>query len=161
MNQTRTSIAAVCSCLLLFGCGGRSYEVAPVSGRVTIHEKPAGGVHVSFQPVAKDKDHISPGPGSYGVTDESGNYTLVTVEPTEPGAVVGTHQVRFTLLEENPEDVRDDVGRPIKRRLPERYADGSLTWEVPSGGTARADFDLQMDEERIRKQPPSPRLRGE
>ena len=71
MNQTRT-IAAVCGCLLLFGCGGRSYEVAPVSGRVTIHEKPAGGVHVSFQPVAKDKDHISPGYGGNHRTTNPG-----------------------------------------------------------------------------------------
>jgi hypothetical protein len=139
------TIAMVCGCLFLFGCGGRSYEVAPVSGRVTIQGKSAAGVHVSFQPVAEDKDDIMPGPGSYAETDESGAYTLQTVEPTEPGAVVGTHRVRFTLLAENPEDVRDDVGLPIKRQLPERYGDGSMTFEVPPGGTDKADFELQMD----------------
>jgi hypothetical protein len=102
-------------------------------------------VHVSFQPVAEDEDEISPGPGSYGVTDENGKFTLQTVEPTEPGAVVGPHRVRLTLLDENPESVRDDVGRPVKRRLPERYGDGSLTFEVPREGSDQANFDLQMD----------------
>jgi hypothetical protein len=144
MNRP-TATAAMCGCLFLLGCGGRSYEVAPVSGRVRVNEKPAAGVHVSFQPVAKDKDQISPGPGSYAVTDENGDYTLVTVEPAEPGAVVGTHRVRFTLLEENPEDIRDDVGRPIKRRLPEQYGDGSLTMDVPKEGTDQANFDLQTN----------------
>jgi hypothetical protein len=95
--------------------------------------------------MAEDKDDISPGPGSYGVTDENGHFALQTVEPTQSGAVVGTHRVRFTLLEENPEDIRDDVGRPIKRRLPERYGDGSQTFEVPEAGTDQANFDLQMD----------------
>jgi hypothetical protein len=128
--------------LLLTGCGGRDYQVAPVSGTVTLDKKPAAGVHVSFQPIAEEVGNMNPGPGSYGVTGADGRFSLQTVEPTEPGAVVGRHRVRFTLSQDAPPE-NDDVGRPDPPRLADRFLDGSLTFQVPAEGTASADFDLK------------------
>lgn len=126
--------------LLLSGCGGPGYEVATVSGRITLDQKPIEGLHVSFQPQATSKEDPNPGLGSFGLTDADGRYRLQLVELTTPGAVVGGHQVRFCLREER-EDL-DDAGRPMGKRLPPRYSDGSITFTVPAEGTDQANFDL-------------------
>lgn len=127
-------------CLLLLGCHTRDYEVAPVSGRITLDQKPVEGIHVSFQPEAAGKEALNPGPGSFGVTDAEGRYRLELVEPRRSGAVIGTHRVRFALLSENA--AIDDVGGPFRSRLPSKYRDGSVTFTVPPEGTDQANFDL-------------------
>ena len=136
------SLAAAALCLAAAGCGGRGYDVAPVSGTVTLDQRPVAGVHVGFQPMAPDEEHLRPGPGSYGTTDENGRFRLEVVEPAQPGAVVGRHRVRFALSEEMPA-VEDDVGQPTKPRLADRFLDGSITFDVPRGGTDHADFELE------------------
>ena len=40
----------VCVCLTFAACGGPGYELAPVSGRVTINGTPTEGVQLNFQP---------------------------------------------------------------------------------------------------------------
>ena len=50
-------LAGIAWCLLVAGCGGRGYEVAPVSGTVTVDKRPATGVHVSFQPSSEEAAH--------------------------------------------------------------------------------------------------------
>jgi hypothetical protein len=126
--------------VLASGCGA-GYRVVPVSGKVTLDGTPRQGIHVSFQPLAGGNNEINPGPGSYGVTDAQGRYRLQTVEPTQDGAVVGTHRVRFSLPEPKA-DPRDDVARPARQKLLLQYCDGSLQLAVPAGGTDQADFAL-------------------
>ena len=78
------------ACLVLvlaaLGCGS-DYRLAPVSGRVTLNGKPLAGAHVHFQPIGS-RAQPSPGPGSHGVTDAEGRFTL-QVDARQPGAVVG------------------------------------------------------------------------
>jgi hypothetical protein len=128
--------------LLLSGCGG--LRVVPVSGRVTLDGKPAAGVHVGFQPVATAGNN-NPGGGSYAITDDDGRFTLRMVEGGQSGAVVGKHRVEITTRgaeADSGTDTRPKTGAP-KTVIPPKYNRNSdLTFEVPSGGTDKADFTL-------------------
>jgi len=124
--------------LLLAGCGGAGYQLAPVSGRVTLHEKPLAGVHVSFQPVALGAGSPNPGPGSFGQTDADGRFTLRTMDTDRPGAVVGNHVV--TLSTASQQSGPSDAVIPAESLLPKSAGDGSLRFEVPAGGTDQANF---------------------
>ena len=135
------AMIVVLGCLLLFGCSRRGYELAPVSGRVTLDGRPLADVMVSFQP--RQADNSSPGPGSFGQTDAEGRYTLRTIEPDAEGAVVGTHIVRLKS-KPPPEDRRDDRG-PVgfKEVVPRQWRDVGQTFDVPAEGTDQADFHLK------------------
>ncbi|HPP52066.1 MAG TPA: carboxypeptidase-like regulatory domain-containing protein, partial [Thermoguttaceae bacterium] len=112
---------------------GPGYKIAPVSGKITLDGRPMEGVHVSFQPQGG-------GPSSVGLTDKEGRYQLRRIDTQQPGAIVGTHQVYFSLVSENVS--QDDAGRPVKSRLPEKYRKGMISFTVPPGGTEQADFQL-------------------
>jgi len=127
-------------CVAVIGCRSRDYEIAPVSGRITFDQKPVEGLHVTFQPQAEGKKKLNPGLGSYAVTDADGRYRLALVEAEEPGAVVGSHRVRFCMRSEMEQI--DDAGKPLVSLLPPRYRDGSVTFTVPPEGTDEANFDL-------------------
>src|SRR5215213_7041646 len=121
---------------LVAGCGRGG--AVPVSGRVTLNGQALANVHVSFQPVAVDKDH-NPGGGSYAITDADGRYALRMVEGDASGAVVGKHRVEITPR--NTDDDFDRRGKGAVTGVPARYNRHSeLTFEVPAGGTDRADF---------------------
>jgi len=130
---------AVCS-LVLCGCGDE-FDVAPVSGKVTLDGKPLPDVEVNFQP--RGGGGVSPGPGSTGITDAEGRYTLKTSEESpKEGAVPGKHIVTMTLVLAGDAD-SDAVGGAGGGKLPAECGDGSLTFEVTPEGTDSADFDLK------------------
>src|SRR5437868_3725711 len=93
---------------LLTGCSGEPYQVASVSGRVTLNGKPLDHAGVNFSPLAT-KGSLAPGPGSYAVTDPDGRYTLKLVGPDTKGAVIGKHKVSIIVVEE--ENTADDRPR--------------------------------------------------
>lgn len=135
----RTSLAWVAGGLAIACCaaGGcrNDYRLTKVSGTVTLDGKPAQGIQVQFQPMASSGS-ISPGPGSLGVTDTQGHYTLVVQDAASRlGAVVGTHTV---YLQDAPgkADPQRDAPPPPGRRY------RTQTFEVPRGGTDQADFSL-------------------
>jgi hypothetical protein len=124
------------------GCGGSAYDLAPVSGTVTLDGEPLAGATVLFIPIAEVGSDA--GPASNGTTDAAGKYTLTSAEAFE-GAVVGKHQVMITTVSDEggdsaSDDVYSDAGN--QEKLPARYnAATTLKIEVPSGGTNAADFD--------------------
>lgn len=125
------------------GCGSsKEYEVAPVSGTITLDGAPAANVEVAFQPIG-GAENPTPGPGSLAIADDQGRFTLTTVRD-EPGAVVGNHRVLITTPRQARESANDrDVGPAFQERIPTRYnADTTLTFEVPADGTDTANFDL-------------------
>lgn len=126
---------------LLAGCGRTGHDLAPVSGRVTLQDKPIANIGVTFQPIAKTGSRGDAGLGSYGTTDVSGQFRLKTIDG-KPGAVVGNHKVYLTVQDTRPEsgDVRSGP-RPLNP-FPSKAADGSLTFEVPPGGTEHASFSF-------------------
>jgi hypothetical protein len=117
--------------LALWAAGCGSGQFAPVSGRVTLDDKPLPNAAITFQPVAP-KGESTPGPGSGGFTDADGRYTLKVIGPESRGAVVGKHKVRITPRQK---------GKP----LPAKYGgkDTILEFDVPAGGTDAADFQLK------------------
>ncbi len=132
------------------GCG-RSNE-APVSGTVYMDGKPLPGVHVVFQPLGT-KDNPNPGRGSTGQTDENGRYTL-RIDGERDGAVVGKHRVAIaTVMPGEGANFDPETGSPDgapaqapEERISERYNEKTiLTFDVPKGGTDKADFRLESN----------------
>ena len=128
LKQIALPLFASTILLTLVGCGGAGYGEVPVSGQVTYDGEPLAHVHLSFQPVAKDKSGF--GPGSFGRTDEEGRFELRTVHPDALGAVSGEH--RITISYEDPSQ------RPKGIRIPRDYAEGKAKFEVPAEGTDSA-----------------------
>src|SRR5262245_13072161 len=128
------------------GCSKPPYDVALVSGQVTLDGKPVANVAVMFQPVATQGNN-NPGPGSTGVTDADGRYTLKLIGKETNGAVVGKHKVRITNFSP-PTD--DDEKKPRPKPavpIPARYNDlKGMDFEVTASGTDAADFKLTTKE---------------
>ncbi len=125
------------------GCGGS--EIVPVSGVVKLNGKPYRNAVVSFQPVG-NRDSPNPGRGSAGVTDADGRYTL-TYDGERPGALVGKHRVRI-FTQQGGGGEEGGKGKAVR---PQRFAEpipiewhekSMKTFEVPTGGTDAANFDI-------------------
>lgn len=132
------------------GCGDGT-SVVPVSGTIYVDGKPKAGLHVIFQPMGS-KDNINPGRGSHGITDASGKYTL-KYDGTKPGAVVATHKVAIaTVMPGEGQNFDPETGSPDgapqkggRETIPPKYNDQTiLTFDVPPGGTDKADFQLEV-----------------
>ena len=142
---------AACLGVLLFatGCGG--VKAVPVSGTVTVDGKPLKDIAVNFTPIAAEG---AEGPGSSGVTDAEGRYSLRTIgDRRVRGAVVGKHRVVLSeRLALGPDsDPYDPAISPQESearlrklsssyKLPPAAQDTSLTFEVPPEGTSEANF---------------------
>ena len=139
----RCAAAVLLVCLFLIGCGGKDYDVVPVSGTVTLDGQPLAEATVMFLPV--EGKTVNPGPPSVAVTAADGTYRLKTSDD-DPGAVAGKHMVRiFTRRTEQADAGSDNpnVREIAPERVPERYNRNSeLTFEVPAEGTDAADFQL-------------------
>ena len=128
---------------LVLGLGCGSGKFAPVSGTVTMNGKPLAGALVIFSPIAKEGS-IDAGPGSSGKTNDKGEYTL-TSDTGRTGALVGEHRVSVSLMNPGTGE-SDDRRRPgqLVNQVPVRYnGKTELTYEVPAGGTDKADFALK------------------
>ena len=116
------------------GCGS---STASVSGVVTLDGKPLEGASVSFAPASGDGGGVG---GSSGKTDAQGRYTLRTVVGDKSGAAVGKHKVTISLYKEDP---KNPDGAGGKELVPAKYnVKSDLTFDIPSGGTDKADFAL-------------------
>ena len=152
-NLTIFGLAAI-GFSTLCGCGGSDLpELGYVEGTVTLDGKPLPNVVLTYQP-----NKARP---SYGRTDENGWYEL-TYTDDNPGAVLGTHNVRISsadaagggsddgTYEESYEDEGDyedsdqeSAGKGEK--VPAKYSRNSeLTADVKSGDNV-FDFALTSD----------------
>ncbi len=142
---------AVC----LAGCGPSHY--VPVSGVVTVNGKPYRNAVVQFQPIGT-KENPRPGRGSTGKTDENGRFTLKSADGYA-GAVVGKHRVR--ILTAYSDKLRGyeiwdaDANKAVKSAtdpIPLDWnANSTREFEVPSGGTEKADFNITIHAKRPAK----------
>ncbi len=131
-------IAGVAAAALLSGCSDGP-KTAHVSGRVTLDGNPLANAEVMFSPIAP-KDNPNPGPTSGAVTDAEGRYTLILADGKETkGAVVGKHKVMIvpdrSAKRPGHTQGNDPLARYSGRNTP-------LEFDVPSGGTDKADFPL-------------------
>ena len=92
--QWRIALATFLA-VLTAGCSDGP-KLAPVNGKLTMNGKALKNVRVDFHP---DPDLKTTGPGSSGVTDGDGNFTLVCSQGNKPGAVIGHHRVILTDLD--------------------------------------------------------------
>ena len=130
--------------LTLVGCNSSKFELAPVSGTVTLDGEPVADARVIFEPQRTGEAALSAGPSSNGVTDESGRYSLLTTVEEDRGAVVGKHTVTISTYLAEIDRSRDTSRIIRKEEIPARYAEpGALTFEVSSEGTDKADFELK------------------
>jgi len=150
-TRSAGAVAGVAWSLLLLtsGCGG--VEAVPVSGTVMVDGVPLEGVALNFTPIAAEG---AEGPGSSGVTDAQGHFSLKTIGARRArGAVVGKHRV---ILSErvitgpdsdpyepgiSPEEAEARLQKvSLRYKLPPSARDGTLTFDVPPGGTSDANF---------------------
>ncbi len=140
-------IASVC-CLGLatLGCS-QGYQMAKVSGLVTLDGKPLASVRVVFEPLRSSNGQTREvrGPLSSGRTDEQGRFVLEAVDGQQ-GAVVGPNCVRFSTRTMDA-DFSDSMPKFItvrKESLPARYnLQSDILFEVPEGGADEANFALK------------------
>ena len=139
----RLRLLLCCALFLAAGCDPTK-RFASVSGKVTLDGKPLVNAMVSFQPIAKKGSAIS-GAGSSGKTNENGEFTLMA-GTGEKGAIVGKHRVVITKVEAQAgggDERAPRGGWPQKETVPARYnTDSKETFDVPSGGSTTANFDL-------------------
>jgi hypothetical protein len=143
--QRTRLISVLVACLFLefvmLGCGRRQPDLAPVSGRVTVQGKPLANVNVSFQPTAKPGSGAEAGVGSSATTDGDGRFQMKTFDG-RPGAVLGKHVVRLAVQNAQARDSDLWGAARTPSPLPPGASDGSLTFDVPSNGTDKANFEF-------------------
>jgi hypothetical protein len=130
----RPAIAAV---LVFFsGCGSKGPEIASVSGRVTMDDKPLAHATIVFSP--------ENGRPAGARTDENGNYVLNFTEGRR-GAIPGPNTVQITTVRDPEQDENGKVVRPgSKEIVPMEYnAASKLTFTVEPKKKNVANFDLK------------------
>lgn len=140
----RFAIVVLCISVGALGCGGPKYS--PVSGKITMDGNPLPNASVTFQPMSSG-DNPNPGVGSAAKTDENGNFTLKISGTEDLGAVVGKHRVEINAFDRVKEidPTSDKWEKKLPKNLvPPKYNNQStIEFEVPSGGTNNAVFDLK------------------
>lgn len=129
----------------IFGCGGKSLETVPVSGRVTYGggQWPKEG-RLDFRPVAAPAGKtLHPGSASFG-TD--GSFKVVSQQT--PGLAPGEYVVTVECWEEMPTmgDAQNPRGSPGKSYVPDPYRDPKTTpirlKIEPSDRSKTLEFDV-------------------
>jgi hypothetical protein len=128
--------------LLPLGCG-KHYNLAPVSGRVTLDGHPLAHAEVRFIPLGHDDV-----PPSIGTTDDDGQYEVhLAVEGNPAGALIGENRITISQDQRHgkvmPAAGMHKMQRPGEL-LPSKYnRDSQLTVTVPPEGKSDANFDLK------------------
>jgi hypothetical protein len=103
--QNRNLIRAAALSIALsaaIGCQQSPYELAPVSGKVSIDGRPVSRAKVMFAPIEVG-DSPNPGKPAFGMLQEDGSFVLTTYKPND-GAVVGEHWVTIINLARKAEE---------------------------------------------------------
>ena len=130
-----TLVAALVT--VVTGCGRQSGpELVGVSGTVTLDGKPLADASITFQPIPEGRPSV-------GVTDSSGNFTLLFSEDRQ-GALPGSHLVRISTWREGYDD---GTWHPqIPEQVPDVYnvkaSQNALMTKTVEGGSAQIDFQL-------------------
>jgi hypothetical protein len=129
------------------GCSGGPTYVS-VSGVVTLDGQPYDKAVVSFQPIGDPENNAEPGRGSSAYTDEKGRFVLK--HDGRDGALVGKHRVRIMtrgndVIGQSPEGgTPDDTPTArIDPIPPEWNALSDKEFDVPAGGTDKANFEIK------------------
>ena len=127
--------------IVVAGCSSSPYSLVPVSGTVTLDGQPLAGGVINFQPVGEGT--VTVGPGSTARIDAAGRFSLSTIRG-QPGAVVAKHRVKIYSYSAETAKIEDGGSTAQRERVPARYNyQSDVTFDVPAGGTDKADFTIQ------------------
>jgi hypothetical protein len=142
-QESAMRLYAFLGVLLLVASGCAEPKVAPVSGRVTLDEKPLANATVLFLPVSQGSN---PEAGSSGKTDGLGHYVLQLITKNVKGAFVGNHKVSITAYAGKKMSSNGSDALSRKGQVPAKYNTATeLTFAVSPEGTASADFHLKSE----------------
>lgn len=124
-------LACALGLVTLAGCGKGSAKLVPVTGKVTVGNKPLPGGGVTFWPDGKAVTADAPAP--IGTVDTDGNYKLTTAG--KPGAPLGKYKVTVssgTATGEAADPMKSVSGVPGKGpaaplKLNPKYEDKTAT----------------------------------
>jgi len=145
--RTFQVLAASAVLAALAGCSDGP-KFAKVSGIVTLDGKPYAKAVITFQPLG-GPNNPNPGRGSSAVTDENGRYELTSDE--NGGAVIGKHLVRIATVGDNMSVADPNTGSADGAPPPGKQFDpipaewnalSDKEFDVPAGGTDKANFDI-------------------
>jgi len=148
----------MCLSVVICGCGSAAEKpefaskLVPVTGTVTLNDQPLAGVMVIYQPAKGQAE----GENAFGVTDESGKYTLHTsmvgqsMEDSQ-GAVPGQYKVfiqKLVLPDGSPvgEDITDAEAeeKGARQLLPPKYSSLEETQLTATVGPADTTNDFNL-----------------
>ena len=139
MRKTLFAVAAVASSFT--GCGGEAGpNLVPVTGTVTINNKPLEGAVVQFVPLPSNKE----GQPAEDITGPEGNYKLRTRRRS--GVVPGKYHVVVTKLPPAPSGGAADAFKddPFMAKL---SAEGPATAKAKKAGSTTDRIEDEFDEE--------------
>ena len=117
----------------VIGCGGN--KNVNIEGKITLDGSPLEGVQVLWdQP-------DSPGGNSFaGRTDASGHFQLKSLREELVDPVAGNYRISLTTAVADRDATEHE---PVpKERIPKKYQNGQLTFDLPAAGTTEANFAL-------------------
>lgn len=110
LGKHRLNLVVACSSIAcLCGCGEARTDVGMVTGTVTLNGEPLKDAQIEFAPAS--------GKTSYGKTDDSGTYTMMTSRGVK-GSALGKHQVRITTADVIEKDGQEVL---VPEKLPAKY----------------------------------------
>ncbi|OAI53459.1 hypothetical protein AYO47_00850 [Planctomyces sp. SCGC AG-212-M04] len=155
----RPYLIALCGFALLSGCSGEPAKppVYPVTGTVTMKDKPLGNARIVFVP-------MQGGAPASGITDKDGKYSLTTYTAGD-GAQAGSYGVRvakydgtpppevaneppkvLTYEEEQRMQFADEKPTPVaKSVLPKKYGNEGTSGLSHTVKDAPTTFDIKID----------------
>ncbi len=128
-------VASLSMVIVCVGCGSKvPYNVAPVSGTVTLDGQPLTGGKVMFAPIAQGNTAKAGKPG-FGQLNADGTFVISTYSDGD-GAVVGMHWVSIMR---NLQITGPDQPAPEPSSMPfERY-------NLPKQQTVSAEQENKLD----------------
>ena len=129
-------ISKISSCGLLFilfvaltSCSQQpKANLIPAKGTVLINGQPAANIMVQCSPKTLDEEVVAP--TSQGLSDESGNFILLTTK-NENGALPGIHNCKlFDILEDRPAQGEESTS---PSRLASRFSNKGVEIEIVAG----------------------------
>jgi hypothetical protein len=138
LNATGPILLVAMSLASQLGCGRSQQGLVPVEGIVTLDGAPMARVYVFFdQPTAARNNAF------IGQTDEQGHFVLRPAGDKNAGAPAGSYRVTLTTAVAKP---GSPDGTPLPpERVPPKYGNGKLNYEVSSRGTKDANFEMKKN----------------
>jgi hypothetical protein len=126
---------------ILAGCSGPRLEIAEVDGKITLNNKPLGGVIITFYPLSEGNEQW---PYSTAISSSDGSFTL-TFQNAKPGAVFGPHRA---VVQWPSRDRLEGRGEriPAGTPIPLRYTtilESPLAIEIKAGGRQTVELKLE------------------